>query len=150
MAAEQELHSFVNKFWNLCKAGKKANLSLKCENGKAVVQLHLELDSLSDPPPPPRQTYPRPSPSRLRRCARRRHATDETSENLAVILTNKAEATESVAIPTDQTKVAAAQVAPTDNTGKPEAGHDCLPPAEKASPGSAQYLPQKESDNMNF
>ena len=125
-----------------------------------MVELHLELDSLSDPffyatppPPPPRQTFARPSPSRLRWCARRlrarAHARAETNDNLSVILTHKSETTESVVILTDQTKVATAQVAPTDNTDTHEAGNDnhqdCQPPAEEAN----QLIQQKEPDKMN-
>ena len=134
-------------------------MSLKCKNGKAVVELHLELDSLSDPffyatppPPPPRQTFARPSPSRLRWCARRlrarAHARAETNDNLSVILTHKSETTESVVILTDQTKVATAQVAPTDDTGTHEAGNDnhkdCQPPAEETN----QLIQQKKPVKM--
>ena len=121
MAAVQEVHSFVNKFLNLCISGKKANLSLKCENKKVVIDLQLDLDlasCLPDPllcappyPPPPRQPCYRTSPSRMRRCERRRNrAKTETTENVAVITAKKAEVTEKVAAQTIHTVTE--QVAP--------------------------------------
>ena len=122
MAAVQEVHSFVNKFLNLCISGKKANLSLNCENKKVAIDLQLDLDltsCLSDPllcvppypPPPPRQPCSRTSPSRMRRCERRRNrAKTETKENVAVIIAKEAEVTEKVAAQTINT--VAEQVAP--------------------------------------
>ena len=121
MAAVQEVHSFVNKFLNLCISGKKANLSLNCENKKVAIDLQLDLDltsCLPDPllcappyPPPPRQPCSRTSPSRMRRCERRRNrAKTETKENVAVIIAKKAEVTEKVAAQTIHT--VAEQVAP--------------------------------------
>ena len=114
MAAVQEVHSFVNKFLNLCMSGKKANLSLKCENKTVAIDLQLDLDLASclpdslftAPPYPPRQPCARPSPSRMRRCGRRRNrARTETKENVEV--------TEKVAVPTIRsTKVVTEQVAP--------------------------------------
>ena len=95
MAAMHEIHSFVNKFLNLCHSGKNADLTLKCKNGKTVINLQLDLDSC--PPdayphtPPPshpakaRPPYARPSPSRMRRTARRARARNDSAENVAVI-----------------------------------------------------------------
>ena len=114
MAAVQEVHSFVTKFLNLCKSGKNADLSLKCKDGKTVINLQLDLESYpSDaftfiPPPhyPPRQRCPRPSPSRMRRCAQRARARADAAENIAVILSPKAETitTEQVEAPIHLTK----------------------------------------------
>ena len=74
MSALLEVLSFVNKFLNLCNNGESASLSFKCHDGKTVVDLQLNLPSI--PPPsyhhpqsPPRHV--RPSPSRVRRSARR-------------------------------------------------------------------------------
>ena len=81
MAAPQEVLSFVHKFLNLCRNGESANLSLQCDHGKVAINLQLHLRQC--PPPPlhphrqPRQhprPFQQPSPSRLRRSARRAHA----------------------------------------------------------------------------
>ena len=83
MSALFEVHSFVNKFLTLCNNGESANLSLKCQDGKTVIDLQLHLK----PVPPPSyhpQSSPssaRPSPSRLRRSARR--ANSRASNNAA-------------------------------------------------------------------
>ena len=70
-----EVHSFVNKFLNLCHNGKSASLSFKCHNGKTIIDLQLQLSSI---PPPSYHSHPqsspqhvRPSPSRVRRLAQR-------------------------------------------------------------------------------
>ena len=85
MTALQEVHSFVAKFLNLCNSGKSANLNLKCRNGRAVINLQLNLDDHPPPPPPPyhqeRRPCKRPSPSRLRRSARRAQTRAETVSN---------------------------------------------------------------------
>ena len=95
MAAAQEVHSFVTKFLNLCKSGKNADLSLKCKDGKTVINLQLDLESspsdVSTFIPPPPYPRPRPSPSRMRRCARRARARADAAENIAVILSPEAE-----------------------------------------------------------
>ena len=95
MAAMHEIHSFVNKFLNLCHSGKNADLTLKCKNGKTVINLQLDLDSCppdayphTTPPSHParaRPPYARPSPSRMRRTARRARARNDSAENVAVI-----------------------------------------------------------------
>ena len=87
MAAPHEVYSFVNKFMSLCRNGEKANLSLECNHGKAVVNLEVHLRQYPPPayyphPPPPRPSpeprpYQHPSPSRLRRSKRREHAREE-------------------------------------------------------------------------
>ena len=76
MSALFEVNSFVNKFLTLCNNGESANLNLKCHDGKIVIDLQLHLQPIPPPPyayrpqssPPPRV---HPSPSRLRRSARR-------------------------------------------------------------------------------
>ena len=82
MTALHEVHSFVAKLVNLSGSGKTANLNLKCRNGRAVINLELNLD---DPPPPPHPSYHQerrpfmhPSPSCLRWSARRAQARAET------------------------------------------------------------------------
>ena len=70
-----EVHSFVNKFLTLCNNGERANLSLKCQDGKTVIELQLHLQPVPPPSYHPQSSTPsaRPSPSRLRRSARRAH-----------------------------------------------------------------------------
>ena len=95
MTALHEVHSFVAKFLNLCNSGKSANLNLKCRNGRAVINLQLNLD---DPPPLPHPPYhqeqrpcKRPSPSRLRRSARRAQTRAETVSSESSPTANPAE-----------------------------------------------------------
>ena len=95
MTALHEVHSFVAKFLNLCNSGKSANLNLKCRNGRAVINLQLNLD---DPPPLPHPPYhqeqrpcKRPSPSRLRRSARRAQTRAETVSSESLPTSNPAE-----------------------------------------------------------
>ena len=74
MSALFEVHSFVNKFLNLCNNGESASLSFKCHDGKTVIDLQLQLPSIPPPSYHPPQSPPqhvRPSPSRVRRSARR-------------------------------------------------------------------------------
>ena len=75
MTAMYEIYSFVNKFMNLCDNGKNANLNLKCQDGKIVINLQLELESHVNQP---YQHQPRSrkqvTPSRVRRSARRARA----------------------------------------------------------------------------
>ena len=77
MAAQQEVFRFVHKFMNLCRNGESANLSMQCNQGKATINLQLNLQQYPPPSfrpyPPPRQhppPYHQPSPSRLRQYAR--------------------------------------------------------------------------------
>ena len=95
MTALQEVQSFVAKFLNLCNSGKSANLNLKCRNGRAVINLQLNLDDHPPPPPPPyhqeRRPCKRPSPSRLRRSARRAQTRAETVSNEPSQTVNPAE-----------------------------------------------------------
>ena len=75
MTALHEIHSFVNKFLNLCNNGERANLNLKCQDGKAVINLQLDLDAHVLPPYHQHQrTRVHPTPSRVRRSARRAQA----------------------------------------------------------------------------
>merc|ERR1712081_86402 len=69
MGALFEVHSFVNKFLNLCNNGESASLSFKCHDGKTVIDLQLHLPSIPSPTYHPQHV--RPSPSRVRRSARR-------------------------------------------------------------------------------
>ena len=107
MAAVQEVHSFVTKFLNLSKSGKNAELSLKCKDGKTVINLQLDFEfypsdvsTFTPPPPyPPRRIFPGPSPSRIRRSARRARARADAAENVAKAETNTTEQVEEVPIP---------------------------------------------------
>ena len=76
MSALVEVYSFVNKFLTLCNNGESADLSLKCHDGKTVINLQLDLSSVPPPPYHPQVSPPcvRPSPSRLRRSAQRAHS----------------------------------------------------------------------------
>ena len=66
----------------------------------------------SAPPYPSRQPCAHPSPSRMRRCERRRkRERTESKENVAVTLSNENEVIEKVAVPTIRTKVVTEQVA---------------------------------------
>ena len=67
--------SFVNKF--LCNNGERIKLSLKCHDGKTVIDLQLHLQFIPPPAPyHPQSPPPRvhPTPSRVRRTARRPHS----------------------------------------------------------------------------
>ena len=50
MTAMYEIYSFVNKFMNLCDNGINANLNPKCQDGKIVINLQLELESHDNQP----------------------------------------------------------------------------------------------------
>ena len=73
MSALFEIHSFVNKFLTLCNNGESANLSLKCQDGKTVIDLQLNLQPVPQPSYHPQFSPPsvQPSPSRVKRSARR-------------------------------------------------------------------------------
>ena len=79
MAGLQEVHSFVSKFITLCNNGKQANLAMRCKGGRAVINLQLHLaEPFHDYPQP--SHHPHPSPSRVRRSARRAHARAANAE----------------------------------------------------------------------
>ena len=80
MAGLQEVHSFVSKFITLCNNGKQANLAMRCKGGRAVInlKLHLHSEPFHDYPQPSHR--PHPSPSRVRRSARRAHARAANAE----------------------------------------------------------------------
>ena len=88
MAGPPELCNFVNKFINLWQSGKCARLAVKCQDGKATVNLQLQLggDTLAKPKP-----KPRPSPSRQRRSARRGLARAEAAAGNAAPPPTKAD-----------------------------------------------------------
>ena len=77
MSDLHELLNFVTKFYNLWCSGNDARMELKCEAGKASVDLHLSLPNLPTVPVHHRshdQQHRQAGPSRLRRRARRAHA----------------------------------------------------------------------------
>ena len=77
MANLHELLNFVTKFYNLWCSGNDARMELKCEDGKASVNLHLSLPNLPTVPVQDRSHDPQhrqAGPSRLRRRARRAQA----------------------------------------------------------------------------
>ena len=60
-----EIHSFITKYHQLCKAGFTAHLDLDTQAGQAWVGLRVQLGQLGQPlqyPPQPRQ-YPPQSPT---------------------------------------------------------------------------------------
>ena len=69
----QELRSFVTKFESLMQAGTDARLSMEYHAGQVRIKFEVNLNKQ---PPPLQPQYPphRPSPSRLRRRARRAEA----------------------------------------------------------------------------
>ena len=97
MAGLPELLNFVTKFSNLWKSNKSARLAAECHGGKATVSLHLQLGVLT-PEKVLQPSPPRPSPSRLRRRARRAQERAKAAANAAS---------------TDDTAVEAAQVTDT-------------------------------------
>ena len=121
MSAIFEVHSFVNKFLNLCNNGESASLSFKCHDGKTVIDLQLQLPSI--PPPsyhphpqsPPQQV--RPSPSRVRRSARRAQSRAENDASKTEQVSADADCSRT-SFYSDLTKNTAEQAAKdtTDNT----------------------------------
>ena len=82
-----EVFNFVNKFLDLSRTGKNANLSLQCQDGRVVLNLQLQLPTYPPPQYHPRQPshpYPRASPSRVRRSLRRADARAKKAENDAL------------------------------------------------------------------
>ena len=55
---DPEIASFIFKFQNLCHEGKEAKLSFSSKNGKAIVNLNVQLGSI---PLPPQVHHPYPS-----------------------------------------------------------------------------------------
>ena len=77
MANLHELLNFVTKFYNLWCSGNDARMELKCEDGKASVNLHLSLPNLPTVPVQDRSHDPQhrqAGPSHLRRLARQAQA----------------------------------------------------------------------------
>ena len=97
MAGLSDLLNFVTKISNLWKSNKSARLAAECHGGKATVSLHLQLGVLT-PEEVLQPSPPRPSPSRLRRRARRAQERAKAAANAAS---------------TDDTAVEAAQVTDT-------------------------------------
>jgi hypothetical protein len=75
MAGLEQLNSFIGKFVSLWQAGLDASLELKAFQGKASAHIHVGLGQaprLQKTQPP--QPHHVPSPSRVRRRARREEA----------------------------------------------------------------------------
>ena len=76
--AAHDVHSFVQKFLNLCNEGKTAHLNLECCAGKAFVNLRLDL-AVS----PPQSYAPQhPPPPRLIACDALRHVEEDLCDVL--------------------------------------------------------------------
>ena len=143
-----EVHSFVDKFLALCNNGESANLTLKChDDGKIVIDLQLHLPAI---PPPSYHPYAspraRPSPSRLRRSARRAQYRAENNASKTQTEQVSVDCTQTK----DQTIIPAEEAAKdaTDNTEDVVTIHqgdqlpaeqavDCVP-AEQAAPPRPQ------------
>ena len=72
---DHDFSSLVKMFQNLCCTGKRATLMFSCENGKACVNLKVDVEDLKpalEYPPP--TTPNRVSPSRKRRILKRTEA----------------------------------------------------------------------------
>ena len=111
MAGPPELYSFVNKFINLWQSGNCARLAVKCQEGKASVNLHLQLGG--DPPAKPPK--PRPSPSRQRRSARRALARAEAAAANAAPHVTKADTAVQTVEPISTVNVAVDATVATEN-----------------------------------
>ena len=78
MASSHELENLVSQFRYLCSAGYNAKLNVTSENGRAVVDFHVDLGFITPPlevPPPASSGSPRhKSPSYYRRLKRRRES----------------------------------------------------------------------------
>ena len=113
MAAKNvnEVFNFVNKFLDLSRTGKNANLSLQCQDGRVVLNLQLQLPTYPPPQYHPRQPshpYPRASPSRVRRSIRRADARAKKAENDALKYPFKTNTAEQVAAESSPTAEKAA------------------------------------------
>ena len=69
--ANYEIDSFVGKFKALCQAGRSASLNLSSRDGKAFLNLRVDLGALCDGPHHPPNHQSRNGPSRQRRRERR-------------------------------------------------------------------------------
>ena len=85
---DHELSSLLKMFQNLCCTGKRATLSFSCENGKASVNLNVDVGELKpalEYPPPVTPTHVSPLRKRrtLKRAEARRLFAEEAIENLS-------------------------------------------------------------------
>ena len=126
MAAKNvnEVFNFVNKFLDLSRTGKNANLSLQCQDGRVVLNLQLQLPTYPPPQYHPRQPshpYPRASPSRVRRSLRRADARAKKAENDALKYPSKPNTTEQVATESFPTLCTAETVDKAEQASKSQA-----------------------------
>ena len=75
--AHSEIDSFVMKFKQIMHSGKKVDLNIKSEAGKAVINLTVEVDV---PLQPQRSAQPRNGPARQRRREKRAAARDAAEQ----------------------------------------------------------------------
>ena len=85
---DHDLSSMLKIFQNLCCTGKRATLSFSCENGKASVNLKVDVGEVKpslEYPPPVTPIYVSPSRKRrsLKRAAARRLFAEEANANLS-------------------------------------------------------------------
>ena len=77
LTSTREIDSFLSKFRYLCSTGFKASLNISCENGRTVVDLHVDLGCTLPPvgisPPTIAPSMSPRSPSYYR-CLKRRKA----------------------------------------------------------------------------
>ena len=107
MAGPPELLNFVNKFLNLLNCGKSARLTVESQNGKATVNLQLDLEPCPPHAEATQQGRPRrhAGPSRLRRHAARAQARELAAAEAA----SHAEVAARVTISSTSTKATAAE-----------------------------------------
>ena len=114
MAVPNELFNFSIKFLNLWHSGKNAQLFAECHDGHASINLRLHLGQ-HPAAPQEHQHHPpksKPSPSRLRRRAKRAHDRTVAAANAASNApTIRAQDAVLPQVPTSTTKDAAVQVA---------------------------------------
>ena len=80
--AANELNSFVYKFKNLWRTGQDATLNVKCEAGKARVELSVGLGHPLDLPPPPQHVHRDVRGDNSRDRRRNRRAAERLNEGL--------------------------------------------------------------------
>ena len=148
--AAHDVHSFVQKFLNLCNEGKTAHLNLECCAGKAFINLRLDLDvyppqsyAPQQPPPPHCISC---SPSRRRRTVRCAQAQAYSIRN-----DSNSPATEQVSEDASSTAEKAATNYATNNLrtdvcNLPGPAEQAVPDVILDPPLAPQLLPQQEHD----
>ena len=149
--ADYEIDSFVLKFKNLLFAGNNANLTIKSEAGKCLVNLSVEVDITLQPSGPQIYQHRHIGPARQRRHARR-EAARIADEAIAVVEVRNSEEESQAEKCNEETVVEAAE-ANNEETEKSEAtakevGDHRNEPNDHSSNAKAEY--SCELCDMNF